>query len=103
MKTVALACLAAALAAGALAAARPVPVPVYDAPPMRAYEVLGPVSTTLDVRPFGQNAASAIAPALVAEARVHHGRAVEAVVVIDSVVMPNGRSLLARGLAVAWN
>lgn len=103
MKTVALACISAALAAGALAAARPAPVAVYDTPPMRAYQVLGPVSTTLDVRPLGQNAASATAPALVAEAKVHHGRAVEAVVVIETELMPNGRSLLARGLAVAWN
>ena len=100
MKSVVLACAVVVIAAGAFAAARPVPVVVATAAPAEPHRVLGRVGIVLETRLPGQSIAEAIAPALATEARIRYGRAAETVFVTEAELLPDGHSLSASGLAI---
>jgi hypothetical protein len=94
--------LAAGLAGGALAAFAFRPMPLYPAPPARAFEVLGEIAVASAERPPGRSWEAHHVQALAAAARARFGRDAQALVAIRHEVLPDGRAGRSTARAVAW-
>lgn len=95
--------LAVALSAVAVSALTRRSAPVYGETPDRAFTVLGPVSVSDDIRSDVAPWSALHAPPLLAAARAHYGREVDAIVAARHAPLPNGNGAISTGIAVVWN